>query len=61
LYGDGDDWVARGVGLDPLSDLGEMFVLLADVVLLAQVDKSNNGLSGEEEERVDVLDLANCE
>jgi len=37
-----------------------MLVLLADVVLLAQVDKSDDGLGGEEEERVDVLDLANC-
>ena len=59
LNGDGDDWVARGVGLDPLGNLGKMLVLLADVVLLAQVDKVYNGLSGEEEERVDVLDLAN--
>jgi hypothetical protein len=60
LYRDGNDWVTRGVCLDPFGDLGEMLVLLADVVLLAQVDKSNDGLGREEEERVDVLDLANC-
>jgi hypothetical protein len=60
LYGDGNDRVTWSVGLDPFGDLGEMLVLLADVVLLAQVDKGYDGLSGEEEERVDVLDLANC-
>lgn len=36
-----------------------MLVLLADVVLLAEVDEEDNGLSGEEEKRVDDLDLAN--
>jgi hypothetical protein len=37
-----------------------MLVLLANVVLLAQIDESYDGLSGEKEERVDVLDLAYC-
>jgi hypothetical protein len=44
LDGDGDDRVARGIGLDPFSDLGQMLVLLADVVLLAQVDKVDDRL-----------------
>ena len=59
LHRDGNDWVARGVSLDPFSNLGKMLVLLADVVLLAQVDKVYNRLSGEKEKRVDVLDLTN--
>lgn len=63
--GEGKDGVASGVFLDPLGDLGEVLVLLPDVVTLAQVDKVDNGLSCEEEERVDGLDLrisksANC-
>ena len=37
-----------------------MLVLLADVVLLAEVDQVDDGLCGEEEERVDNFDLANC-
>jgi hypothetical protein len=37
-----------------------MLVLLADEVLLAEVDEEDNGLGGEEEERVDDLDLASC-
>jgi hypothetical protein len=60
LNGDGDNRVTGGVSLDPFGDLGKMLVLLADVVLLAQVDEGYDGLSGEEEKRVDVLDLANC-
>lgn len=36
--GDGDDGVAWGVGLCPLGDLGQVLVLLADVVPLGQVD-----------------------
>jgi hypothetical protein len=37
-----------------------MLVLLADIVLLAEVDEEDNRLGGQEEERVDDLDLANC-
>ena len=59
-YGDGDDWVTRGVVLDPFSNLGQILVLLTDVVLLTQVDEVYDRLGGEEEERVDVLDLTNC-
>ena len=43
--------------LDPLGDLGQVLVLLADVVLLAKVDEEDDGLGCEEEERVDDLDL----
>lgn len=55
--GDGDDGVALGVLVDPLNNLGKMLVLLADVVLLRQVDEEDDGLGGEEEERVDDLNL----
>jgi len=37
-----------------------VLVLLADVVLLAEVDEEDDGLGRKEEERVDDLDLANC-
>jgi len=55
--GHGKDSVTSGVLLDPLGDLGEVLVLLPDVVALAQVDKVDDGLSGKEEEGVDGLDL----
>lgn len=55
--GNGEDGVTSGVLLDPLSDLGEVLVLLSEVVTLAQVDKVHNRLGGKEEERVDDLDL----
>jgi len=55
--GDRDDWITLCILLDPLSDLGKVLVLLADVVLLAEVDEEDNGLSGKEEERIDDLDL----
>ena len=45
--------------LDPGGDLGEVLVLLPDVVTLAQVDEVDDGLGGKEEEGVDGLDL--CE
>lgn len=45
--------------LDPCSNLGQVLVLLADVVLLAEVDEVDDGLGRKEEERVDDLDLAN--
>jgi hypothetical protein len=40
-----------------LSDLGKVLVLLADVILLAQVDEVDNRLSREKEERVDMFNL----
>ena len=43
--------------LDPLSDLGKVLVLLADVVLFTEIDEIDNRLCGEEEERVDNFDL----
>jgi hypothetical protein len=54
---DGDDGVALSILLDPLGDLGEMLVLLAHKVLLGQIDKVDNRLGRQEEERVDDLDL----
>lgn len=57
LRRDGQQRVAGRVGVNPLLDLGEVLVLLADVVLLAQVDQVDNRLSREEEQRVDDLDL----
>lgn len=55
--GDGEHGIAGGVGLDPLDDLGQVLVLLAHVVLLAQIDQVHNRLGREKEERVDDLDL----
>jgi hypothetical protein len=43
-----------------LRDLRQVFVLLADKILLAEVDEENDGLGGEEEERVDNFDLSDC-
>lgn len=45
--GQGQNWVSSGVLLQPLCDLAEMLVLLADVVLLAEVDQVYDGLSAE--------------
>lgn len=42
--GDGDDGVTSGVLFHPLGDLGQVLVLLADVVLFAEVDEEDNGL-----------------
>lgn len=56
-HGHGNDWVALGVFLHPLSDLGKVLVLLADVVLLTEVDKVDDRLCGKEEKRVDVFNL----
>lgn len=41
----------------PLGDFGEVLVLLADVVALAEVDEVDDGFCGEEEEGVDYFDL----
>ena len=55
--GNGKNAVTRGMLLDPCGDLGEVLVLLSDVVALAQVDEVDDGLGGEEEHGVDGLDL----
>ena len=55
--GDRDYGVTGCVLLDPFGDFGKMLVLLADVVLLAEVDEVDHGLGGQQEERVDDLDL----
>lgn len=57
LSRDGKNGVTGGVGLDPLKDLGEVLVLLADVISLAQVDQVHNRLGSEKEQRVDDFDL----
>ncbi|KAI6768176.1 hypothetical protein HG530_006185 [Fusarium avenaceum] len=54
---DRDKRITLGVLVDPLNDLGKMLVLLADEVLLGQVDKVDDGLGSEEEKRVDDLNL----
>jgi len=38
-----------------------VLVLLANIVLLAEVDKEDDWLGGEEEEWVDDLDLSDCQ
>lgn len=43
--------------LYPLGNFGQVLVLLADVVLFAEVDEEDDWLGGEEEEWVDDLDL----
>ena len=43
--------------LAPLRDLGEVLVLLPDVILLRKIDQIDDGLSAEQEERVDDLNL----
>lgn len=57
LSRDGKNGRAGRVLLNPLEDLGEVLVLLADVISLAQVDKVHNRLGSEEEQGVDNLDL----
>lgn len=52
-----DDDVAGTVLVDPGFDLGEVLVLLADVVFLREVDEEDNWLGGEELELVDDFDL----
>lgn len=43
---------------DPFCNLREMFVLLSDVVFLAEVDKVDDRFGAEEEERIYGFDLA---
>ena len=56
-HGQRNDRVARRVRLDPFGDLGQVLVLLPDVVLLAEVDEEDDGLGGQEEQRVNDFDL----
>lgn len=42
---------------DPFGNLRKMLVLLADIVLLAQVDEIDDGFGREQQERVDHFDL----
>lgn len=53
----GDQRFPWGFVLDPVKDLGKVLVLLADIVLLAQVDQIDHRLGSQKEERVDGLDL----
>lgn len=55
--GNRNDWIARCVLLAPFCDLGQVLVLLADVVLLAKVDKIYDRLGRQEEQRVDSFNL----
>lgn len=43
--------------LDPFGDLGEVLVLLADIVFFGEIDEVYDGFGGEEEEGIDDLDL----
>jgi hypothetical protein len=43
--------------LDPFGNLGQILVLLSNVVFFAEVDKEDNGFGGKKEKRVDNLDL----
>ena len=49
--------IARCVFFDPFSDLGKMFVLLSDVIFLAEVDKVDDGFSAQKEKRIYDFDL----
>lgn len=44
--GDGNDGIALGVLLDPLSNLGEVLILLADEIPLRKVNEVDDGLRG---------------
>jgi hypothetical protein len=57
--GDGEDWVTTTVLLEPGSNAWKMLVLLADIVSLAKVDKVDDWLGSQKEERVNELDLNN--
>ena len=55
--GEGDERVAWVVFVDPGFDLREPLILLANVVLFAEVDEVCDRLGGEKMEGVDELDL----
>ncbi len=50
--------IACRVLFDPFGNLGEILVLLANVVFFAEVDQIDYWLGSEEEERVNYFDLA---
>jgi hypothetical protein len=54
---EGDEGVARIVGVDPLFDLGEPFVFPALVVCFTQVDEVDDRFGGEQHHGVDDVDL----
>lgn len=54
---DGDQRLPARVSLDPLEDLGKVLVLLAEIVLLAQVDQVDRRLGCQKEEGVDNFHL----
>lgn len=56
-HGDRDYGVTGCVLFDPLGNFGKVLVLLADVVFLAEVDEVDHRLGGQQEKRVDDLDL----
>lgn len=43
--------------LDPFGNLGQVLVLLAKVVFLAEIDQVDDGLGRQKEERVNYLNL----
>ena len=43
--------------LDPFGNLGQVLVLLAEVVFLAEIDQVDDGLGRQKEERVNYLNL----
>lgn len=45
--------------LDPFGNLGQVLVLLADIVFLAEIDQVDDGLGRQKEERVNHLNLIN--
>ena len=55
--GQRDDRISRGVFLDPFGNLRQVFVLLSNVVLFAQIDQVHDRLCCEQEEWIDDLDL----
>lgn len=43
--------------LDPFGNLGQVLVLLAEVVFLTEIDQVDDGLGRQKEERVNYLNL----
>lgn len=52
-----DNGIASCMGLNPFCNFRQVLVLLANVVLLAQIDQIDNGLGSQKEQRIDHLDL----
>lgn len=49
--------VSGSMFLNPFSNLGKVLILLPDVISFAEVDKIDDWFRGQEEQRVDNLDL----